>query len=417
MATPTYGAGLTHQQIGSNNTGTNVVGAKLTTNVTSGRGVIQDLGPVRVNKNIAPVYVLAKKGGIKKEIRLPEFQWHEEDGLQCTVTTTASEIAAADTTINLASGQGNRVVAGMNLLCERTGELIHIVSISTDALTVVREITTTPAKAIIATGGVAEELTIMASNMGENSLAPSAISVEPTKIINYAQTIRRASAEMSRRLQNGEFYGTPEFERVKQDAMDAFMRDLEFAFLFTPGYKSTNTDTTNGTISQGIEAFIQDNNFNVAGVANDADLSNWLLVWKRMNHSDTSELVLFGGDGLSRCIDSIGRDNIRYNPENDVLGMEIDTYQSSVGKFKIKFHPAFSPQYGSVTAANNGRVGQAIGLNYKNIGVATYKGGKIRAETHIEAISTDGRKDGIICDMGWILQNQRTHVNVVGMTN
>ena len=195
------------------------------------------------------------------------------------------------------------------------------------------------------------------------------------------------------------------------------MRDVEMSFMFMPGQKTSNTNTTDGTISQGMEAFISNNNFNVAGVANEADLSNWLLTWKRMNFSDPQDLVLFGGDGLSRCIDTIGRDNIRYNPDDTIAGIAFDTYQSSVGKFKIKFHPAFSPQYSSVTGANSGLVGQAMGLNIKNIGIATYKGGKLRAEDHIEAISTDGQKEGLIMDQGWILQNERTHVNIVGMTN
>lgn len=411
--------GTTNQQVGGSNYGAPVVGSRTVAAIQSGRKTPQFLGPVQINKMIAPVYQLARKGGISKTTEQPAFFWDEEDGLPITVTTTASEIAAGDTTVNLASGQGTRVVPGMNLWCERTGEILHIKSISTDALTVTRAVTTTPAAAIIATGGVAEELRIMASNFGEGSLAPSGLSVEPPLITNYTQTMRRAY-EGSRRLIDSQNYGTPEWQRMDRDCQDAFQRDMEFAFLFMPGSKSTDADAitgAGGTVSQGIEAFITDNNFNVGGIAQEADMFNWLLVWTRMNANDKSNLMLVGGDGLMRLINDVARDNIRYSTDDKFLGMEVQEYQSPVGKMKFMQHPAFTPQYGSVTAANSGLVGQAMGLNYKNIGICTYKNGKMRRETEIQAIGTDGKKVGIIADQGWICQNQRTHINVYGIQN
>lgn len=413
-------SGTTNQQVGLNNANSNAVvaGARALTNITSTRKVPQVLKTVQINKNRAPCYFLAKKIGIKETVEQEAFYWFEEDGLPMTVTTTAAEYAAGDVTINVASGHGKRVRAGMNLLCRRTGEMIHVVSVSTDALTVTRAVTTTPAAAIIATGGTAEELQIMAPNEIEGSTAPEGKSVEPARITNVTQTMR-AAYEGSDRLIKSQNYGTPEWQRMEQDTMNQLMDLTEIAFLFNQGSKTTDSahSAGGGTISQGIEAFITDNLFASAGTCSVTDLNTWMLTWVRMNNNTRDDLILWGGDGLSRLIDSEARDNLRYSTDNRFLGMEVQEFRSSQGQIKFKFHPVFTPAYSSVTAANVGWVGQAIGLNMSNVGIATFKGRGLKRETDLEAISTDGKKAGLKQDIGFICKNQRTHINVTGILN
>lgn len=414
--------GTTNQQVGLNNANSNAVvaGSRALTNITSTRKVPQVLKTVQINKNRAPCYFLAKKIGIKETVEQEAFYWFEEDGLPMTVTTVSGEIASVTTSIVLASGHGNRVRAGMNLLVRRTGEMIHIQSISTDTLTVSRAVTTTPVAAAIAltASGAGEELQIMAPNEPEGSLAPEGKSVEPARISNVTQTMR-AAYEGSDRLIKSKNYGTPEWQRMEQNCMDQLMDLTEIAFLFNQGQKTSDASaaTTGGTISQGIEPFITDNLFASAGMCTASDLGNWMLTWVRMNNNNRTDLVLWGGDGLVRLIDTEARDNLRYSTDDRFIGMEVQEFRSSVGQMKFKFHPVFTPAYSSISAANVGWVGQAIGLNMSNVGIATYKGRGLRRQSDLEAISTDGKKAGLLQDIGFICKNQRTHINVTGILN
>ncbi len=391
--------------------GTVVQGARLSTDVQAARRRYQWSGEIKINRDVTPFLSFTEKLGNKGGTYGQAIVQHgERDMIPMTISLDAAGYNNSVTTLNFATGTGNLVVIGTVLKSFRTGEMFRVLTKpSADQVTV-------GTRGSLVTGGAAaaallasEELQILGTAFGQNSTAPSGISVEPLIVASRLQTFRTA-VEAAGRDMNSDVYGKPEWDRLKEDTVENHRGTVEKAFLFNQGYSDTE-----GTITDGMFNRIVTNVFVVNGVLDEITLNAYIKSIYRYNQGQSGKLVHLCGENFVATLDSFARDGIRFRPTDTMAGVQINTYTSGFGDIKYKVHGFFSPLGSSETAANGAPVGSLLTVNLNNVGKMVFKGRKFRVDTDVQLPGTDGVKDCITEDVGLEVWNERTHGKMTGM--
>lgn len=408
------------QQIGTNNNTTPVQGAKLLSNLNSTRQKLQVIpGEIDINADIAPMTMLLSKLGANRTVRQATYYWIERDAFPRTITTNATQVTsgafdiqAATTAITCAAGTGAAVIIGQLLLVERTGEMMRVTNRVTDELTVSRGYAGTSA-AIIAGSSAVEEIRLCSIASAENSTAPNGRSIEPKMVQAYPQTFRSA-IEASRREMNSENYGdSDEWKRMVRDALEDIHSQKEAAYMMSLG-----ANTSDPTSTKGLEGYLftGTNVRNQAGTLDEASLETVSTNVYRRNNGNKSKLYTFAGENFATALDGFARDYLRLVSDDTKLGLKVQAWQSSFGEFKMLVHPQLGPLSESVTAANRGGIGKAFFVNLGLCGEVHFKGGELTLDPHVEVPGTDGRKDVWTEDGGFMLQSEKQHAEIYGIT-
>ncbi len=397
-------------QVGSTNYTTPVRGQRQLTNIQTDRKVPQIEGEYDINPNSDPVTQLTKKLGRARTVRQQRFGWVERDEMPQTVTTTAAQLEAGTGTVDLASGQGKNVQKGSVLWCERTGEHMLVTTTpAADAVAVTRG--WMGDAAIIAVGGTAEELTLMAPAFVEGSDAPSGQSNEPKLLYNTCQTMRMG-VECSRRDEFSENYGDlDEMERMKRVIMNNMRFTKERSILF-----NSEEVTSDPSAAMGFEGFIATNVNNQAGVLDEASLNAWCFQARRRNPDDMETLYNFWGENFGKALDGFGRDYLRLAQDDTKLGLKIETWRCSAGSFKGMVHPQLGPLFSSVTGANKGRIGKFFSLQLKKCREVHYEGGDLAWDPNWKTPGVDGKKGGWTEDWSIEVASEKHHTRAYGIT-
>lgn len=384
-------------------------GARKLSDIQSARKVLQvDHEMVSIQANVTPFIAFMEKLKKNKDVAQANYYTLLKDILPQTVTYGTATGETTGITLTLASGQGNSLVVGDILFVERTREVILVVGISADTLTVTRAFGTGSGAA--ATINDAEELQIQGSAFAENSAAPSGISSEPNMIQNYCQTFRQ-SVELSGRDEMSENYGGDEYARLVKDAKEAIDIKIEKAFMFNEAYYASDP-----TMTKGLLGWISTNSTNQAGVLDEVSLATYNRGFQRHNVGRAKDCITFCGDNVRTALDAFGRDALRLRPADDMLGVKIQSWQSSFGELKFMQHALMSPLGSSQTAANRGRIGMMISVNTQLVGKRTFKGRGMKFSKNIEVPGTDGTKSGWTADVGLAVYSEKSMALMYGVT-
>ncbi len=136
----------------------------------------------------------------KKKTGNPTFEWFEDDLRQNIVTVAGAETIDA-TVIDVTTGQGVRLRVN-DLLLAASGEVMRVTGISTDAITVVRDVGSVISVAMVAL----DELVIIGTAMQEGANAPTSVWKGKVAKENYVQ-IFRDMVEMTVTQANTDSYG------------------------------------------------------------------------------------------------------------------------------------------------------------------------------------------------------------------
>jgi len=214
------------------------------------------------DKDITPLVVLAEKiGGGPRVTHNPKFEWYEEDREvrrdTSTTTGTGTSLTVSDGTLwNI-----NDV-----WVCPRTGEGFLVTNVSSNTVTVTRDLDGSGAVALVS----GDEFIKVGQAKMEHDTSVTALSANPTGMFNYTQIFER-TVEMSDTMRNTDTYTSPQdWENRKRRMIQEFKIDQEGAYFWGPGeYLSTagthprratrgirNSVTTNvtdfnGTLSEG----------------------------------------------------------------------------------------------------------------------------------------------------------------------
>ncbi len=387
--------------------GTITQGQRKSSDIASARKVVaMDPKIINISADVAPLQVLIKKLGNVKTWGRADYT-HMEDDMLPTVVTTSTSYLSTDTTITVTSTHAARLTVGTILKSLRTTELLRVTGVNTgtDAITVTRGAAATTAAAL----NSAEELQILGFSDTEGNTSPESVTSEPTIKTNYMQCMRTA-VEMSGRDLNSENYGEDEWARAWKLAAEAHALKYEKSYLFNNGVQSTNP-----TITGGVEYFVTTNVTNVAGALTEPVLiDSFMRPLFRRNYSQSSVFVM-AGELFCRALDGFGRDQIRYDPADTVAGIAIGRYRSSFGEIKIIRHGLMTDG-SAVTPANTGWQGYAMGLNMSRVGERIYKGRGNMKRENIQTPDKDGKKSEILSDKGFWIASELQHCIFKGIT-
>lgn len=411
--------------------GTDVIGTGAGT-ITQGQRTLADIGATRkrpqwdgntvnISAMVAPLSVFIDKTKKGKTVGQASYFHLETDYNPRSVATSTSY--TTETTIALASGQGAYVEAGSTLKNVKSGEVMRVTARSSDTLTVTRGYMGTT----VANIDSGQELNKLGSAFAEGSAAPNGISSEPTLKTNYCQTFR-AALELSGRDINSDNFGEDETERIKKNTLEDLMLQRETAFLFNPGF-----NTSDPTATAGAEYWINTNVTNVGGALTETGLEDWWVGVMRRNFNQSADVLVLGGEKFRRALDGFGRDNIRFTPDDTVAGIEIGAWSSSFGRLKVVPHGLLSPLGTGVGASTTGTnlntngsaatigtggwTGYAFAINTALIGKRSFKNrGDVMLEADAQTPGTDGKKWVYTQDCGLYMASEKQHGKLYGIT-
>lgn len=381
--------------------GTITQGGRLNSAIQSTRKVPQWLKKtVSISADVAPLQALIKQLGNKGEVEGESYFHLETDMLPISVTLSGTHTSGV-TTLNCASGHAARVAVGQELKNWRTTEIVRVTGVNTsaDTLQVTRGHKGTTAASMTS----AEILGIIGFSDTENNTSPEAISSEPTLKINYIQCFRQ-KIEISGRAQVQAVYGDDELNRIKKDAMEALMTQVERAYLHSNGVSSSNPTGTGG-----LQHWISSNISPLAGSALDeltfnTDIRNWM----RRNFQ-VKDCVILASEAMAATLDSFMRETLRYSTDDTIAGVTASRYRTAFGEVRIVRHGLLSALGSDETAANLGPQGISFGINVKNVGERWMKGRNTQPRSNIQANDQDGFAWEYWCDKGFWLANEKSH--------
>lgn len=396
---------------------TTIIGENAGT-ITKGQRALSAIGSTRkrfqvlenvfenISKDVTPLtFLLNRTGAAKRTVGQATFNHLETDRLPMAVQLDSSTYNSGVTTLNVLAGHGVRLVVGHVLKNLRTGTQMRVLTVSTDQITVTRPYAgTTDANTV-----ASEELEIIGFADTEGNTAQSGQSSEPAFKQNAVQTFRQAIDATGRDMQSDN-YGPDEWERMKKDASDAIDMQMEKAFMFGNGIS-----TSDPTATAGLEYWITTNLFNQAAAAmSEQSWNDYCMAFSRRNQGGGKKICL-AGENMRRAVDSYGRDVIRYDPRDTVLGISAYSYQNSFIKLDMISHGLLSPLGTGNTVTNGSWAGYAFLLNLDKIGLAEFKNRGKMYRDHIETPGTDGQKAEYLADVGLYLVSEKNHAIIKGI--
>src|SRR5688572_12520386 len=224
-----------------------VTGTRGPENITEGR-VIADMSDdiYMVQPSAAPLTVLTSRTRKKREVHNRKYDWMEKDKYPRSMELAADSIVG-DLVLDFVAGQGARAAAEYVLLNTRTREHVLVVSIATDAVTVVRGIGGSEADMV--TG---DQLVITRAVYPDGADIGILKSIEDTEFFNYTEIIRRPFGFTGRDLAMDYYGGKDKTTETRWNAVE-HTKDIEYAFLFGRRHTRTGTNNHEQTFTGGLE--------------------------------------------------------------------------------------------------------------------------------------------------------------------
>lgn len=352
-------------------------------------------GILTYDPDVTPFLVLSSKlnGGSAETVN-PKFEWYEEDREvrrdTSTTTGTGTTLAVTDGTL------WNPEEVWVNT---RTGEGFRVVSISTNNVTVVRNLA--GAGAVPCNSGD-EYLKIGVSKM-EGDTSVIAHSGNPTQKFNYTQIFERTASE-TRTAKNTANYTTPgDWERRRQRMIYEYKLDKEAAYLWGVAAARDTTGTHPRTLTRGIRSTIATNVKNFSGTMTEAEFFDAFDAAFRYSSPGNTKFGLAGRTPVS-VIGGFPRGKLEViDPNPDTYGLSTMKYRHQHGTLNLMTHNLFNDSPGA-----NGVAGYSTEIIIVDMGSG---GNSLVRERYLTNSDTmineniqendrDGRKDNVISESG-----------------
>ena len=288
----------------------------------------------------APLLTFTKAIRGKVPCTQRKFDWKFIKDYPRDLTNEAAATAAATT---LTITEWNRLIAGMQLMNTRTGE-IFLVGVTPTTSTV-----TIGSRANPATMNAADTLRIISNAQEEVHSLPAILSQAEDTMFNYTQMFETVWGYSLRAGNSDSYVGKePAVERKK--AMVRHNQDIEEAFI--NGYRYQNATGGVGgseiTFTGGARYWIQSNYWHLGGnEPTEAQLFEYL-----------GYIFEFGEGGYSRggtakklalcspwwlaLLERYNKSKLEVEQISDKVGLKVATMQSTVGDLMVKLHPLFA---------------------------------------------------------------------------
>lgn len=322
------------------------------------------------------------------------------------------EYAPKDTTSTGALGTGSpvAVAAGTGtyfrpfdlIHVPETLEIILVLSIATDSLTVTRGYGET----VATTTAGATSLRIVGNALMEGDNMPQ---IRTTKVIiqnNYTEIFREPIGATDTEIQSGT-YGNMDLGRLRRKHGVEHMMAIERAFWF--GEKKEDLTgskprrTTRGVMRwllvSGSGAQAVDNG---GGALTEANMESWLE--KLFRYGNTVKFGFTSRLGLTN-ISAFAKSKLNMFPEDQVYGIQIQTYQSPHGTLKLIVNNLFE----GVSVTDKRWSGWIVGLDLEDVAYRYMRNRDTKLKLNRQANDVDGQIDEYITECGVFFTHARHH--------
>jgi len=376
--------------------------ARGTHNINQDRRIVEMSNKIALLKpRIAPVTVILKRGlGTKQVTKQEKFEWLEDAYMNRWTLGTAIEPDDA-TVIAVTVGTGVLFAAGDLMKLVRTGEVMKVVSIATDNITVVRGYGSTTAAATES----GDYYLIMSNANMQGATVPSEKYRATTDNYNYTQ-IFRTPYSTTGTLNASELYGGPELQRLRAKKGEEHMRSIEYASLFGERSRVT-TGEQPITTTAGIDYFVAiaggfTDSIDADDAAAEASFETYL---RTLFQYGSDEKSLVAGPYMISWINSFAKAKLDViQSDNDkTYGLHITKYRSPHGMLNLIEHPLLVGGY-----ANYG-----YGLDFGNLKYRNLKNRDTKLKQNIQDNSADGTQDEYITEAGFEVKLPESHRRLI----
>lgn len=293
----------------------------------------------------APFQVLTRALRKKREVTQYAFDILEKDEFPRTSELDA-DATSSGTSLTLKSGHGGRVAANYVLQNTRTGEQVLVTAVSTDTLTVVRNISDVGSGQDMLAG---DTLDFLRPVFADGADIGTLKSVKESRIYNYTENIRTQYGFTGRQM-NTSMYGgmDPDTERKAQGIEHA--KSIEKALWFGKRYSRTGS-TGLQTFTGGFFYWVQSNIWDLNGQKPTERgfveyLEFAMALGKGGNDDGSATKYLFASRRWITEIEFWARDRIRIVDAGEAagkkrLGLKLGFFDTAHGTVVIVMEPIF----------------------------------------------------------------------------
>jgi len=267
----------------------------------------------------------------KKYAKDVKFEWHEDVfPAQKTISTT-NDASSADPEIDVTTAEGKFGRIADLWMNSNTGEVVYIISIATDAWTVVRGVGgSTPAD--IATGDI---FFYIGNAQQTGDTARAKLTTQTVGVYNYCQ-IFKEGWEITNTAATTDLYGGPDRVYLRGKHGDLHNRDIERAFWFGVRDDLDSGDASNVTTmsytTRGVFNWIATNEETNTSELTEDEFNQYLESAFRYGNK---RKFMFCSPRACTTIDGWGRDAVRVVPSDTTFGIAISRYKSSHGELNL----------------------------------------------------------------------------------
>ncbi len=332
-----------------------------------------------------------------KHLEDQPLPWHDLQNGGATATAT---------TVNVDTGAYFR--GGHLVLNPRTAEIFKVVSVATNALTVIRAYTGDGINGVAMNDN--DALFIIGSVSEEFSGAPTIKSTTEATVENYTEIFKDACGA-SESLSGDKLFGGAErpYQRRKTATQHNF--SIERAFIHGKKKETTGAGGHRERSTGGILSWITSIAQNANGTLTAATLETWCEALFR--YGSSTKLVLASRRAASQ-LDLISEGRLQTVVGQDSYGVTVKEFQSTHGKLLVTIHDMLV-NYGGFGYADH-----MIALDMENLGKRFKVDSEGRARdsqlhTNIQNNDEDGWKDQYLSDVGLHVTLENAHGKLTGI--
>lgn len=325
----------------------------------------------------------------KKSCFNPNFKWLEDELTPSITQLNASGITTTNTTLTVDHGS----YGWANCLAQnqRTGEIVHITSVSSNEWTVTRSFGST-SEADMSDN---DYFSILGGVAAEGASAETARSVKSATKSSYTQ-IFRSGFEVTNTDMASKMYGGPDLNVTQMLRGVEHAQYIEQAALWGEAAENTAGNTPRRS-TDGINAVISTNSRDFNGGLSLVSLFDFMEEVNR--YSDGTKLFVAGGAVISN-VSLLAESSLRSVSKDDAFGLNVKRLVTPHGDLLIRKH---NHMHGN----ENGRMFFILDIN--NLAYRYLQTRDTKLKTNIQANDADSREDEYITEAGFCVKQERTH--------
>ena len=341
-----------------------------------------------------PLTVLTKKLNTES-VHNPKYEWMDNNTeVRWTATTaTATNVA---TTIAVTAGTGKNFTAEDLIRDVTTGEVMKVVSIATDTITVTRGIGNGGTGLAVGSG---DKILILGNAAMQGSGAPAENILGVTPFFNYTQIFKTAFS-ITKTLDATTLYGMKELARLRKNAGIRHAKSMEYAFLF--GKKSMDTAGAQPvSTTEGIITTLTGNSNNVIKTAATMAEADLIQFCQNVFTYGGDERTCLSSPSILGWISGLASPKVQLiqSDKDDTYGLNINKYLTPFGILNLILHPLLV----------NGATGTMLALDLANLYYRPLAGRDTTLNTNIQNNDEDGQRDQYITEAGVELRLPAKH--------